>query len=1129
MTSKFKELKVKKIEKIKVEPKTQYYSIQFNLQYLPTHKQKNSSSNLKEKQPSTTVRTFTFSTTKKGEALEKYIEKRIEENSIMFLQSGVDNYDWEEVEIIGNSSNIQKSLIKKSELKKVKLGHLSYSYPYLKDADVIFTKEGNCITDYLYYELKNKPYFKKMTKSYIETYFKDEKNFLQIEKFINEHGHISICAINPLNKVFHKYQAENSVITLTFMINNNHIYPILNSDIKKSINKKDYIDINEFVYNVDYTEHQYLEDNDEIDMNKNVILFNKDNLFEEATKVMKETNMIVDKILYDDCNRIISFVNPNTKQIYETTKQYKDRTQIIEDINKVYELNMKFENQPFSQISKELFNSKYGNTQMIKSHLNNDVYDALNNYSISPYISKLREDFDISVMEAMDISKSYSSALLNNKHDYAIYSIFDTIEPFDGNLTNGEYYVNIPLNLCNNTINLPLGFYPIHMIHYALDKKVITIENIKYQIKPKTVLKYDYFKQYVEDAYNKLPNGKELINHIIGTFGIKQSKQVNGFVSNDWETVCSMYHQEIADNKEVFIHTFENLHFFRSIKTDKLFNTSLPIYRHIITHGIINLCNLYYDLNPKYVISYNTDCIVYVKNHDLKTFITDDKGNIYNKTQHHNEIKDMPNHINNNTIKTELDKVGKYRPEEPKPRGIIGKKILRDDYEYIKETPFNIYDETTEILKLNSAVVQGIAGAGKSHLIKNIIENKPEDLNILILCFTNVAVQNLKQRIENYEDIYTFDTFYNEEMPFREKINKTKKYNMIIVDEYSMTPLKHMTMLYNVKKVFENMRLFFFGDKNQCLGVNEFSYSYDFIDTKPFKEMIEYNYYECKYKEEFSRYDLTTLNALTHFLNKGSMDKFMQKQNDDLFINICKYNNTRIEINEERFKVHSKDKDIITFSKNCKIYIDMPIICIKTNKIDKIYNSERFTITNIDKDNETITLNDNRVISFLTYENYFDMAFCFTVYKIQGATINEPYQIYDINSMTKRELYTALSRTKKYEYINFEKVKKNKIFVNCDTKDIKKIVPEPFTKKEIHDVKVKEIKETKIDIERLQEKVKMPKINEYTDRFQFTYEAKNYTVRHNKTGKEEAMKKIISKREELMNNFFKKCILCGKE
>ncbi len=35
------------------------------------------------------------------------------------------------------------------------------------------------------------------------------------------------------------------------------------------------------------------------------------------------------------------------------------------------------------------------------------------------------------------------------------------------------------------------------------------------------------------------------------------------------------------------------------------------------------------------------------------------------------------------------------------------------------------------------------------------------------------------------------------------------------------------------------------------------------------------------------------------------------------------------------------------------------------------------------------------------------------VYKFQGKTINEEYNIYDIETMTFREMYTALSRQQK--------------------------------------------------------------------------------------------------------------------
>lgn len=1126
MVIKFKELEPSKIKKLKIvkgkfieKEEQQHYTIQYNFSYQPTHKKVMNVNNVKEKNVSNSMNSIIVRTSKKGNELKKFLEKKIFDDVNKWLGDKAEQYEWKNVERIGTPTLQTYQILEKKDLKKKQLGLLSYSYPYLKEADILFNNNENCVVNYLWYELQGKKYFKKLQKEDIKKYFENDTSFLQIEKFVMEYGHISMVAINPLNQVFKKYQADDSVITLTFLINNAHIYPVLNSDIKKSVNKLGYINLSEFVYNVNYENHQYIENNDNINKDIEVLLFEKDNLFEEAVKIIKETNTTIERILYDECNRIISFVHPVTKQVYEITKHYKNRINIIENINKIYDLNIKFTNQTFTVISQELFNSKYGNLKMLSSYLNNDVYDALTTYSISPYIARINEDFDISVMEAMDISKSYSSVLLNNTYDYPVYSIFDTIEPFDNNLTNGEYYINIPIILCNNTVKLPLGFYPVHMVKYALEKKAITFKNIKYQLKPKTVIKHDYFKKYVEDCYIKLENGKDLINHIIGTFGKKTTNQVNGFISNDFETICSMYYQEIEDNKEVSIHSFEGLHFFKSVKKEKRLSTALPVYRHIITAGIINLCNLYYDLKPEYVISYNTDCIVYVKNYDINTMIVDNEGNIYNKTLHHKNIKDIPNHINNHKIKNELDKVGKYRPEEVKPKGIMNKNINRDDYIFKGENELNIYDENTDLLSLSSAVIQGIAGAGKSHLIKNIVENKEEDNNILILCFTNVAVQNLRNRLPDYENIYTFDTFYNENLSTREKINISKKYNMIIIDEYSMVPLKHMTLLYNIKNIIKDIKFYFFGDKNQCLGVNEYSYSYDFIETKAFKEMIDYNYYECKYKSQYSRYDEKTFKSLNNYLENGLLTDFNDKKNNDkLFINLCKYNKTREKINNNRFKEHSKGKKKYAINDDTFIYIGMPIICVKTSKIDKIYNSERFKIIDINEEDETIKIDNDKVISYLTYINYFDMGFCFTVYKIQGATINEPYNIYDIDTMSKRELYTALSRTTKYEYINFEYTENNNIYVNNNINSVKIINPEPLGVEDaiINKVnKVTEKKETNINIEKLNEKVKV-NIIKYDDRLQFNYNGKSYKVRHKQIGLEEAYKKINQKIAEII-------------
>lgn len=62
-------------------------------------------------------------------------------------------------------------------------------------------------------------------------------------------------------------------------------------------------------------------------------------------------------------------------------------------------------------------------------------------------------------------------------------------------------------------------------------------------------------------------------------------------------------------------------------------------------------------------------------------------------------------------------------------------------------------------------------------------------------------------------------------------------------------------------------------------------------------------------------------------------------------------------------------------------------------------------------------------------ENFIP-SFCLTVYKYQGDSINENYNIHDINKMDKSMLYTALSRTSKFDFIHLTFKDLNKEYKN---------------------------------------------------------------------------------------------------
>ena len=81
---------------------------------------------------------------------------------------------------------------------------------------------------------------------------------------------------------------------------------------------------------------------------------------------------------------------------------------------------------------------------------------------------------------------------------------------------------------------------------------------------------------------------------------------------------------------------------------------------------------------------------------------------------------------------------------------------------------------------------------------------------------------------------------------------------------------------------------------------------------------------------------------------------------------------------------------------------------------------------------------DDKVFEHSVFAESFLPAFCVTVYKYQGGVINDYCNIFDVEKMDKKKLYTALSRTTKLGYIQLSNKKlkqkyENPPFVNMET------------------------------------------------------------------------------------------------
>ena len=108
-------------------------------------------------------------------------------------------------------------------------------------------------------------------------------------------------------------------------------------------------------------------------------------------------------------------------------------------------------------------------------------------------------------------------------------------------------------------------------------------------------------------------------------------------------------------------------------------------------------------------------------------------------------------------------------------------------------------------------------------------------------------------------------------------------------------------------------------------------------------------------------------------------------------------------------------------SQDVMLCAGMPIISRKNNKELNIYNNETYTIKAIKKSEDIIIVADDdkeQEVPIKEFVRMFNVAFCITCHKAQGATFDEPYTIHEFNQFDERLKYVALSRATDISLIN---------------------------------------------------------------------------------------------------------------
>jgi hypothetical protein len=917
------------------------------------------------------------------------------------------------------SSNIKYATFKNVKLENTKMKGTKLSYKLLGDLKNVNKNDGQCVLDYILYECSRTRHFKKVNRRSLILFFGskcvDEGiSSKQIIEWAKHMGNVSVHALNPMFNQFSSYTATKAEMSLCFIVNNDHCYPIMDTAMKKQIAEQKGLELKKVVFNVDFRDYDYIDTNKFTDdeafrnnilegkykLSKKILLFNVSDLLGFVQLIGKQCNQIVYNMKFNK-SRVTMFEHPTSKQIFVASENFLDRKHVMDDIKA--ELNIaefEFTNQSWTQIGTNYMKYKYGDFP--KSNYSNDLMDILQNYKLAPYIAQVnKKPVDESLMDSYDICRCYTSILIDNDVDYNVFSVFDNVQPFNVNdtMSAGEYFVSKNILMARNTIKLSEGWYPLVFVKYCLDNNYITREDITYKIIASTSLMCDAFKLFAEDTFNNWKDhSKMIINSFIGELNTSKRTESRGCVTDSLDIAMGTFLSEEVKGEKPSVYNVNGLYFLRSDKVTKLTSGYIPIWRHVISSGYIKLDKLFKAVasEDSKVIAYNTDSIK----------LTNPK-NV--------EIKQVPT-AGDIRIEEKAIIRGRYIAELEDNEPYT---YTKREWKILQETKDN-YEDIIDFVKNNSCMVNGMGGVGKTEVIKRTMTKDD-----ICFTFTHKACDNLRKR--GVSNVHVFDVYFVQEVLSGKPPKSCDEFKSIFVDEIMCVPSQWIKKLIELKRNTPHLQFKLFGDSRQTEPIETMLKPINYDTNPTIMDICNFNKVEMIYK--FTRYDKSLYDVIMYFDENNKLpETCADKKEKECFVNLCYTNKTRQRINEETFKRYVKTykKQVINI-KGVDVCEGMPLIALKNRPKLGIYNSKLFNIVEI-TDSEVILSDDVKVskrdFTMKGKNSTFDYAFCMTTHKFQGSEIQEDYCIYEIARMDKKLLNTALTRGKSLDKVHFNYTKK---------------------------------------------------------------------------------------------------------
>lgn len=594
------------------------------------------------------------------------------------------------------------------------------------------------------------------------------------------------------------------------------------------------------------------------------------------------------------------------------------------------------------------------------------------------YSNKI-DDINYNDIFAIDVNKAFSSALSSLKYLPTIDIRYNKIFKYEGQEIQEDLLYLVETD--EPSVFFPANYSFIWGWYILRIKEIEELRNdkINYNIKEFITCNknLNYYSYIIPRLFNESKNDEPLkdfiklavnvhigkFQKIIGEKKMKSNLKKSNFciMSNEHidnieklnGEIPKMLKEKIDDNYSLCYEAIEQFEMYT--------HNNLPLSYAVIQNARLKIINKLIELN------YNSDDVIQIKTDAI--------------------------YLNNKDKKYSCkcdDSFGGWKEIKPTEKDIIS-------FYYSPNDKISFYEPY--ITNKFSFCSNALAGGGKTY---SIINNLLPSINDYVI-LSSFHLPLMEYRTKNIKSNTLSHYMY---------LNKIPEEQNIIIDEFGLMNTKEWDFVLQLLYKYEK-NIYLYGDNKQLQPVNDKSINNFFLESHSNKYTTEWN----NHRNDFKTNDY---------------EEMIEKNNDIEYATklIKKYCNSDIDDKETVFIAYRNEnrKQInnIMMEKNNYVMNENEIsvgvkLINKTNNLNigglNIYNKHQFIVIENNTDGVIIQDAENNKIQATRKEiiDNMDLAFCLTLYCVQGQTIPKIHFVdKDIDMLCKvpNALYTLISRVK---------------------------------------------------------------------------------------------------------------------